>query len=169
VGRDKNRLGSAVPAAIVLFSVLITAAIIAFSIAMHMVEMMRMQSLGVYSLEYINRAILHCIANPQSSAEVMVSLSSDEIMEFAENTVLFTSKNKVEKSFFKQLMSQSNQYEAMINLQMEDLGNGIRVSYERKPSSLKIRFTHIKITQGSYRIIFFSTSFTDIEVIVISL
>jgi len=173
MGRDKSKLGMAVPAAIVLFSVLIMAAIIAFNIAIHTVEMSRMQSLGIYSLEHINKAIIYCLANPQSSAEVMVSLSADENIEFAENTISFTSKNRAEKSLLETLRSQSNQYE-MIKAEIKELGNGISISYKRilpegSEEWRKIRFTPVKITQGRYKIIFLSTSFTDIKVAIIQL
>ncbi|MEO0090830.1 MAG: hypothetical protein ABIK75_07000 [candidate division WOR-3 bacterium] len=174
MGRDKSKLGMAVPAAIVLFSVLIMAAIIAFNIAIHTVEMSRMQSLGIYSLEHINKAIIYCLANPQSSAEVMVSLSADENIEFAENTISFTSKNRAEKSLLETLRSQSNQYEIMIKAEIKDLGNGISISYKRilpegSEEWRKIRFAPVKITQGRYKIIFLSTSFTDIKVAIIQL
>lgn len=174
MGRDKSKLGMAVPAAIILFSVLIMAAIIALSIAMRTIEMMKMQSLGVYSLEYMNRAILHCIINPQSSAEVMVSLSADETIEFTEEWISFISKNKPEESLLKNLRLQSNQYENMIKVEQKDLGNGVSILYKRRtPAGDKewktIHFTPVKITQGRYKIIFFSTSFADIKVVVIRL
>lgn len=174
MGSDKSKLGMAVPAAIVLFSVLIMAAIIALSIAMRTIEMMKMQSLGVYSLEYINRAVLHCIINPQSSAEVMVSLSADETIEFTEEWISFISKNKPEKSLLENLRLQLNQYSngEVIDVEPKDLGNGASISYKRRTPSgnlKEIHFTPVKITQGRYKIIFFSTSFTDIKVVVIGL
>lgn len=174
MGRDKSKLGMATPAAIVLFSVFLMAAIIALSMAIRMIETMKIQSLGVYSLEYINRAILHCIIYPQSSAEVMVSLSADEAIEFTEKGVSFTSKNKVEKSLLENLRLQSDQYKDVIRVSSRDLGNGVGISYKRIPPSgsgewKTIHFTPIKISQGRFKIIFHSISFTDIRVIVIRL
>ncbi|MEM2922720.1 MAG: hypothetical protein QXF26_10455, partial [Candidatus Bathyarchaeia archaeon] len=112
--------------------------------------------------------------NPQSSAEVIVSLSADETIEFTEEWISFISKNRPEKSLLENLRLQLNQYSngEVIDVEPKDLGNGASISYKRRTPSgnlKEIHFTPVKITQGRYKIIFFSTSFTDIKVVVIGL
>jgi hypothetical protein len=172
--RKQRKAGLATPAIVTLFIVLIIIAILAFNIAMHTIESIRIQSLGIYSLENINRAILYCLANPQSSSEVIVSLSKDEYLEFDKGKVTYISKNKVDEFLIKRLSSQSNLYNGIkINIGLSSSSNGISISYSRElPISedyytQDVHFTQVKLTYGSYKLIFFSTSFKDIEVIVI--
>jgi len=170
--RGQRKAGLATPAIVTLFIVLIMIAILAFNIAMHIIESIRIQSLGIYSLENINRAILYCLANPQSSSEVIVSLSKDEYLEFDKGKVTFISKNKVDEFLIKRLRSQSNLYNG-INIGLSSSSNGISISYLRElivsedHYAQDVHFTQVKLTYGSYKLIFFSTSFKDIEVIVI--